>query len=136
MRSAWQPVTHSTTKIKPAIFAAALATAILLPALPNPSIAHADTDCSANGIETGGAGSAWLSGGGVNICNYPGAGANVCVLVAGAPADSHCNNTAGLVWSGTEWQCVEMINRLYLTKGWTTATWYVNDHITDVCMKG
>jgi CHAP domain len=28
--------------------------------------------------------------------------------------------------SGIEWQCVELVNRLYLTKGWTTSTWSGN----------
>ncbi len=68
MRSVWQTVTHSTTKIKLAIFAAALTTAILLPALPNPGIAHADTSCTPNTIALNG--SSWLSnGGGVNPCH-------------------------------------------------------------------
>jgi CHAP domain len=33
------------------------------------------------------------------------------------------NNTVGGVVSGEKWQCVELINRLYLAKGWTTANW-------------
>ncbi len=28
------------------------------------------------------------------------------------------------VESGMEWQCVELVNRLYLTKGWISSTWY------------
>ena len=30
------------------------------------------------------------------------------------------------VKSGLEWQCVELVNRLYIAKGWITATWYGN----------
>ncbi|HET7247929.1 MAG TPA: hypothetical protein VFJ07_24185 [Streptosporangiaceae bacterium] len=28
--------------------------------------------------------------------------------------------------SGSEWQCVELINRLYITRGWIGATWHGN----------
>ena len=27
------------------------------------------------------------------------------------------------VFSGTQWQCVELVNRLYLSKGWISSTW-------------
>lgn len=93
-------------------------------AITNMGTAHADTDCSPNGVLLYGTDSSWLNGTGVNVCNYPGNGGNVCVPVTGAPASSYCS--AGNVWSGTKWQCVEMVNRLYLTKRWTTATWFGN----------
>lgn len=84
--------------------------------------AYADTDCSPNGIEY--SGSSWLDGSGVNVCNYPGDNSHVCLPISGAPGDTNC--PAGYVWSGDKWNCVELVNRLYLTKGWTTATWYGN----------
>lgn len=34
--------------------------------------------------------------------------------------------TGKSVESGLEWQCVEMVNRLYITKGWITTTWKGN----------
>ena len=88
----------------------------------HPGTAHADTDCSPNGVAL--SGSSWLGGGGVNVCNHPGDGSHYCLTVAGAPGDAHC--PAGYVWSGDKWQCVELVNRLYLTKGWIKATWYGN----------
>ena len=39
---------------------------------------------------------------------------------------SHSPRIEGYDWSGDEWQCVELVNRLYLTKRWTNATWYGN----------
>src|SRR5438874_2269970 len=62
-----------------------------------------------------------LTGGGVNICNHPGDGSNVYV--------NNVNSQSTL--SGTKWECVEMVNRLYLTKGWTTANWHGNGGGTD-----
>ena len=44
---------------------------------------------------------------------------------------SHCynyvtNSSGKVVQSGMEWQCVELPNRLYLAKGWISATWHGN----------
>jgi hypothetical protein len=73
-------------------------------------------------------GSSWLGGNGVDIYSNGNSAANTsgnnCVPVTGAAATSYCG--AGSVWSGSKWQCVEMVNRLYLTQGWTTATWFGN----------
>lgn len=82
------------------------------------------TRCDAAGtIEL--ASSSWLDGHGVDIYSN---GSNVgndsgtsCVTVAGAPAGGGC--VAGSVRAGEEWQCVELANRLYLTKGWITSHW-------------
>ena len=30
------------------------------------------------------------------------------------------------VVSGEEWQCVELVDRLYLTRGWIRSTWFGN----------
>lgn len=59
-------------------------------------------------------GSQWLNGQGVNVMSG-GDGSNNYVTVNGQP-----------VLSGSKWQCVELINRLYLTRGWITANWYGN----------
>jgi hypothetical protein len=90
--------------------------------------ANTDTNCSPNGIMPGGEGSEWLGGGGVNICNN---GPSInddyghsCVSVSGAPQSTNC--PTGTVYAGEEWQCVELVNRLYLTKGWIKSTWWGN----------
>lgn len=71
-------------------------------------------------------GSSWLSGNGVDIYSNGSSAANdqgaSCVVMAGAPGDSHC--TQGHVYGGELYQCVEMINRLYMTRGWTSGTWW------------
>jgi hypothetical protein len=38
--------------------------------------------------------------------------------------DSVTLSNGNVVTAGTEWQCVELVNRLYLTKGWITSHWY------------
>jgi hypothetical protein len=55
-------------------------------------------------------GSSWLNGQGVDV--YGG-------------GDGSWNYVNG-VQSGFKWQCVELINRLYLTKGWISARWTGN----------
>ncbi len=128
LRPILQTVAHSVTKhtrraiafTKLSIVSTVLVTASLVPMIAFSGTAHADTDCSPNGVAK--TGSSWsLTGGGVNICNHPGDGSNVYV-----------NNINGQsTRSGTKWECVEMVNRLYLTKGWTTANWYGNGGGTD-----
>ena len=44
-----------------------------------------------------------------------------CVAVSGATGDPNC--PTGYVTTGEQYQCVEMVNRLYLTETWTNATW-------------
>src|SRR5437588_7029342 len=127
-RTTWQTAVHSVTQhtrrtvvlSKLSLVSLALVTASVVPMIAFPGTAHADTGCGSIGIAL--SGSSWLSGGGVNVCNHPGDGSHFCLLVSGAPGDSKC--PVNYVWSGDEWQCVEMVNRLYLSKGWTTATWY------------
>jgi hypothetical protein len=69
-------------------------------------------------ILSGGDSASWLTGlgGGVNVCNKSGDGSNNYI--------NNINNKPTL--SGQEWQCVELINRLYLSKGWITSNWYGN----------
>ena len=64
------------------------------------------------------AGTAWLGGGGVDVKSN---GAN-----EGTGTSCSGTNKVNGVTSGSEWQCVELVNRLYLTKGWINATWAGN----------
>jgi FG-GAP-like repeat len=117
MRRTMKIVTHPITTLRTTTFIVTLIAASLLPMLSNPGIARADSVVQA--------GTAWLSGGGVDIMSG-GDSSHSCVSVSGAPGQTQCNNTAGQVYAGDKWQCVEMINRLYLAKRWTTTTWWGN----------
>ena len=114
------------TSITTLVLLGGLAIALLSLIIMNPSRAYADTNCKPNGVTL--FGSSWLSGGGVNICNNGSSSADdygaSCVAVFGAPGGSGCS--AGYVYAAEKWQCVELVNRLYLTKGWTKATWWGN----------
>jgi hypothetical protein len=63
---------------------------------------------------------------------WPGGFVGVPVYSNGKPAySSNCyhhvtTSTGKSVESGMEWQCVELVNRLYLTEGWITSTWTGN----------
>lgn len=67
-------------------------------------------------------GSNWLSGQGVDVySNGP--------TASGPSPDTYnyVNNINNVpTQSGIEWQCVELVNRLYLTRGWITSTWVGN----------
>src|SRR6185369_9308898 len=106
----------STIRNQSLIFAVTLLSAIVLPMLSIPMSAQADgSDCTPGPTPPPShivqADSAWLNGSGVNIC-YNGSSGNVWGT-----------NYVNGVQSGSQWQCVELVNRLYLTKGWTTARW-------------
>ncbi|MDY7101547.1 MAG: FG-GAP-like repeat-containing protein [Actinomycetota bacterium] len=58
------------------------------------------------------AGAGWLDGNGVDIRSN-----------GRDPGATHGLSTVGGVTAGYKWQCVEMINRLYLTRGWITSAW-------------
>jgi CHAP domain len=65
-------------------------------------------------------GSDWLGGDGVNVYSN---GASV----GDDAGNNYVTNSAGAsVLSGEEWQCVELVNRLYLTRGWITGHWSGN----------
>src|SRR5207248_10957628 len=103
---------------------------LLLPALANPIIALAGGINNTRGdawgtLEVSGTDPNNLGGSGVNIYSN---GSQVSYT------PNKPNNTVNGVVSGEEWQCVELVNRLYLTKGWTTATWsgYGNTLINNV----
>ena len=59
---------------------------------------------------------------------WPGGFTGVPVYSDGSGYVSNCYNyvttpSGKSVESGMEWQCVELVNRLYITKGWISATW-------------
>lgn len=121
--STWKWVMTSTTTL---LLLAGVTIALFIPIVTHLGTAHADTDCRPNGVTL--SGSSWLSGGGVNICNNGSSslddyGAS-CVALSGAPGGNGCS--VGYVYAAEKWQCVELVNRLYLTKGWTKATWWGN----------
>jgi hypothetical protein len=58
----------------------------------------------------------WLGGDGVDVISN---GPNGSLRGIG-------NSTVDGVTAGYKWQCVELPNRLYLTHGWTTSTWFGN----------
>lgn len=75
--------------------------------LPTPTNTSAVTDCSPDGIKY--AGSSWLSGAGVNVCNQD---------VPDLNTSNYVNNINGVsTESGYKWECVELVNRLYLLNG-------------------
>jgi CHAP domain/WD40-like Beta Propeller Repeat len=61
---------------------------------------------------------------------WPGGFAGVPVYSNGSAGyGSNCYNSVTTpsgtsVQSGMEWQCVELVNRLYLAKGWISSTWH------------
>ena len=65
-------------------------------------------------------GGSWLAGGGVDVKS------NGIYQGQGTSCGGSVQNTVNGVRSGYEWQCVELVNRLYLTKGWIHTTWAGN----------
>jgi hypothetical protein len=63
-------------------------------------------------------GSSWLGGSGVSVMSN---GSD-----EGTGASCGGTSTVGGVVAGSEWQCTELINRLYLSKGWISSTWHGN----------
>ena len=62
------------------------------------------------------AGSAWLGGHGVDVKSNG--------VDEGLGSDcSTAHSSVNKVPAGEEWQCPELVNRLYLTQGWIHATW-------------
>ena len=55
-----------------------------------------------------------------------GDGSDMCVSRTGTPASSHC--PVNTTYSGYKWECVELVNRLYLTKGWIESRWSGNSN--------
>ncbi|HKR81647.1 MAG TPA: CHAP domain-containing protein [Candidatus Saccharimonadales bacterium] len=92
--------------------------------LIDPTIAEATacsgTHCDAQGT-TELSGSDWLGGGGVDVYANNGSAAYDSGVNKYVTMPSGAN-----VKSGEEWQCVELVNRLYLSKGWINNTWSGN----------
>ncbi len=67
------------------------------------------------------AGSSWLSGKGVDVYSN---GANELTTWG----DNYVTPPSGgtPIYSGYKWQCVELINRLYISQGWISARWTGN----------
>jgi hypothetical protein len=108
-------LTYSSANLRIVAFIVTLSAAVLLPMLTSPLSLQAVTDCSPNAVVSGGGAAQWLSGTGVNICT------------AGDDSNNYVNNINGVsTLSGWKWECVELVNRLYLTKGWTTSHWTGN----------
>jgi len=118
------------TTAKTLAFTLTLAAITLLPILANPDIAHASI-CGVTCTYTDPWGtqevssSGWLTaiGGGVPIYS------NGPLAPTGPSPDTynHINNVNGVnTQTGIEWQCAELVNRLYISKGWITSTWTGN----------
>jgi hypothetical protein len=99
-------------------------TAYSADSLTDPAMAEAaacsGTHCDAQGT-TELSGGDWLGGGGVDIYANNGSAAYDSGVNEYVTTPS---NTS--VKSGEEWQCVELVNRLYLSKGWISSTWIGN----------
>jgi hypothetical protein len=137
-RSGVQHTKRTIASTKLIIVSAGLVTTSFVPLVAISGTAHADVNCNPNGTNL--SGSSWLGGGGVNICNNGSSSTDdygaSCVSVSGAPGGSGCS--AGSVYAAEEWQCVELVNRLYLTKGWTNTTLWGNGNtiVNDVSNHG
>ncbi len=114
-----------TTHARLAAIAIVTLAALVIPALATSGMAYASITNTrvdpAGTLEL--ASSSWLDGAGVDIYSNGNSAAN-----------EWGSNYVGSILSGTKWQCVEMVNRLYLTKGWTTGFWTGNgnslvDHV-------
>ena len=115
MNTRTHPTVSLVRKFKIRLFTALLIGFLVLPALPSPVPAVADSTVLA--------GSGWLSGGGVDVMSG-GDGSSMCVSKPGNPAASPCPvNTS---YTGEKWQCVELVSRLYITKGWIASRWQGN----------
>jgi hypothetical protein len=61
------------------------------------------------------AASGWLGGSGVTVYSNGNSAAN-----------TYGRSTVNGVYAGDFYQCVELVNRLYLTRGWISSTWWGN----------
>jgi hypothetical protein len=69
----------------------------------------------------------WPGFTGVPVYSNDDAGYKYGTYVAPSSCYNYVSTPAGKsVESGLEWQCVELVNRLYITKGWISVTWRGN----------
>jgi hypothetical protein len=113
---------------KAPILLAAILLAIIIPLLSLPEITKADMNNTRADVwgTPEYPGTSWLSNNGVEVySNGPQVGAwdNTNKTYDGKNATI---NSVNGISSGTEWQCVELVNRLYFSMGWTTKTWVGN----------
>jgi hypothetical protein len=66
------------------------------------------------------AGSNWLGGRGVDVRS------NGADQSTGTSCGGKADNTVNGVPTGLKWQCIELVNRLFLTRGWISKTWRGN----------
>lgn len=65
-------------------------------------------------------GNSWLKGSGVDVYSNG-------VSPLSTYGDNYVNPPSGsAIYSGYKWQCVELVNRLYISKGWIGARWTGN----------
>ena len=92
--------------------------------LANPPVAEA-ASCSGTHCDPQGtlelSASGWLNGNGVDV--YANAGS---ASYDGGINNYYTTSDDTKIETGEEWQCVELINRLYLSKGWINDTWSGN----------
>jgi hypothetical protein len=91
---------------------AAVTVAALLPGLARPASRTDPGSCGSVLLAATG----WLGGGGVDVMSN---GADQGT----AKQCSKALSTVGSVTAGERWQCVELVNRLYLTRGWIASAW-------------
>jgi len=91
---------------------AAVAVVALLPGLARPASSTDPGTCGSVLL----AATSWLGGGGVDVMSN---GADQGT----AKECSKALSTVGPVTAGERWQCVELVNRLYLTRGWIASAW-------------
>jgi hypothetical protein len=120
-RSSRRWVTHSMTSV--VALAALLSVSI---GLSTPAVAQGVVDATACGPGGGNFGDQLLNSA------WPGGFTGVPVYCNGPDAayDGGCTNSATYaptgapIPTGTEWQCVELVNRLHVTKGRINTTWH------------
>jgi CHAP domain len=107
---------RSIRRLLPAALALSLAVGVAAFAAGPARASCSGTECDPAGtVELSGAD--WLGGNGVNVYSN---GASV----GDDAGNNYVTNANGIsVLSGEEWQCVELVNRLYLTRGWITGHW-------------
>lgn len=99
-------------------------------ALAPPALATTKCAGQPGDFGTGYLSAAWPGFTGVPVYSNDDAGFPYGTHVAPSSCYNYVTTPSGKsVESGLEWQCVELVNRLYITKGWTSATWHGNGNV-------